>query len=351
MRQDESALGVSFKNEGILLFGKQYTNNNKQAIGGVITLFELLKKDLMNLDINYKVVDTNWRNYSTPLHAYFYILYKIIKKDPNYKYISFHGTANEFFYLTPILVFFAKINKKKISLRKFAGNFDEYYDNANYIKKILVKYALSNADCLFFETKYLVKKFKEYNKNTYWFPNVRKVNTNKTSKEFNSKYIFVGQVKKTKGVDEILDAFNNLANKNLSIDLYGPLSQDYTSESVTTYNVKYKGILEPNEVQNTLVRYDVLVLPTYHRGEGYPGVILEAFSVGMPVISSKMRGIIELVDESSGILIDSKSVNQLCHALDMFDQKSYLVYREGAIKRFEAFDSENITLKFIESIY
>ena len=52
----------------------------------------------------------------------------------------------------------------------------------------------------------------------------------------------------------------------------------------------------------TLAETDVVVLPS--RAEGIPLVVLEAFAVGRPVICSRVGALAEVVDSSSGILIE-----------------------------------------------
>ena len=60
--------------------------------------------------------------------------------------------------------------------------------------------------------------------------------------------------------------------------------------------------------------YDVLVLPTFWKGEGYPGVIIEAFSVGLPVVATNLPGISEMIDSQSGILVPPHSASTLAKA-------------------------------------
>lgn len=331
----------------ILFLGRQITNDDPSRIGGVIALFELLKKNLSSLDICYEIHDTNRYNYKSDIHYFFSISKRILFQLKNKSHISLHGTANDFFYLAPLVVFFGKVVfKRHVSLRKFAGNFDELYKGAGFIRQWLARYAMKNADAVFFETKYLKERFRAFNENTFWFPNVRPESSYQTDATFKKRFVFIGQVKKTKGIDEILAVFPGLP-REYNIDIYGPLSAEYKEDDFILPNVSYKGAIAPNDAPQTLSGYDVLVLPTFHPGEGYPGVILEAFSVGLPVISTNMRGIKEIVSKDEGVLIDGGSADQLQFAVYHFDNENYEQYRDASKKAFLLFDAEVQTNKFI----
>ena len=60
--------------------------------------------------------------------------------------------------------------------------------------------------------------------------------------------------------------------------------------------VGYCDVVEPDNVLDVLWQYDALLLPTYQPGEGYPGVIIEACAVGLPVICTLWHRLPELVD-------------------------------------------------------
>jgi glycosyltransferase involved in cell wall biosynthesis len=331
----------------ILLLGRQITENDPDRIGGVIALFELLKNDLSSLGVDYDVHDMNRHNYKSSIHFFFSITMRIFSGFKNKSHISLHGTANDFFYLAPLVVFFGKfVFKSHVSLRKFAGNFDELYDNAGFIKKWLARYAMKNADAVFFETKYLKEIFRPFNKKTFWFPNVRAGSSYQTDLMFKKRFVFIGQVKKTKGINEILAVFPGLP-REYSIDIYGPLSAEYRKDDFLLPNVTYKGPIAPDDAPKILSGYDVLVLPTYHPGEGYPGVIIEAFSVGVPVISTNMRGIREIVNEDVGVLIDGGSADQLLTAVCYFNSNNYDQYHAASMKSFSLFDAEIQAKEFI----
>lgn len=332
----------------MLLFGKQYTKNNKDKIGGVIKLFELFKEELSFNKIDYEVVDLNWRNYNNPLFAYIYIFYSAMFKTNKHTSISFHGTANEFIYLAPIVVCIGKLFQKKVSLRKFAGNFDEIYSNSGLLKKWAIEYSLRNSSNNFFETKYLVSYFSKFNTATYWFPNVRRKNNYSSNLVYNKRYIFVGHVTNEKGIRELVEAFSKLGS-GFSLGIYGPLGDNFIEENFNIQNISYNGVLAPENVCKTMKEYDVLVLPSYR--EGYPGVIIEAFSVGIPVIASSLESISEMVTENvNGKLIRPRSADAIVASVLSLDVDTVSKLKKNATKSFALFDSKKITLDVITKI-
>ena len=75
----------------------------------------------------------------------------------------------------------------------------------------------------------------------------------------------------------------------------------------------YKGVLQPEEVLTTLRKYDVLIFPTHYEGEGCPGILVEALSVGLPIIASNWKYNEEFVENGvNGFLCE------------VFDVESYV---------------------------
>jgi glycosyltransferase involved in cell wall biosynthesis len=67
-------------------------------------------------------------------------------------------------------------------------------------------------------------------------------------------------------------------------------------------------------VADWLAAANVLALPSYN--EGYPNVVIEALSCGRPVIATNVGGILELVNEQSGILIPPRDSQALAGAIE-----------------------------------
>jgi len=278
---------------------------------------------------------------------------EFLKNIKKYDHVSIHGTANHYILIAPFVIFFAKLFGKTVSLRKFAGNFNEIYESVDPIRKILIKYVLKKADVSFFETKYLVEYFKKFNPQTYWFPNVRRrPEGTAPKKEYKKRFVYISHLKDEKGTQELLEACKKL-DDSFDVKIYGPIHEEkYSPEYVASYNTSYEGSLTPTEVVQTLKYTDVLVLPS-HR-EGYPGIVIEAYSTGRPVLVTNLPAIAEIVEEGvTGVLVEPKNVDALVEGFQQFTAENYAAMSKNAHETFENFNSmpqTKIYLKKINSI-
>ncbi len=245
----------------LLLIGPLANKNDETNTGGVTILFELLLSELRIKGIEFDVIDTLKDNYPNSAIAFFFSALKLITQFHKYDYISLQASNNSLVFLGPIMVLLSKIYNKKISMRKFAGNLDLVYEKSNSIKKMIIRFVLKNTDVNFFETKYLIKYFYEFNTNTYWFPNVRRqIVVPAIPRIFNKRFIYIGTINEEKGIDEIIEIADQL-DDNYTLDLYGPiLESQYSEIKFQKRKVNYCGHLHPDSVTKTLNTYDVLIM-------------------------------------------------------------------------------------------
>jgi len=78
-------------------------------------------------------------------------------------------------------------------------------------------------------------------------------------------------------------------------------------------HIELRGWQSNVEVRRALVESRGLLLPSF--AEGLPVVIMEAFALGRPVISTFIAGIPELVDASCGWLAPAGDVDALAAAM------------------------------------
>ena len=334
----------------ILIIGPSLNRLNPKRTGGIIVLFENLKKVLDNDKINYNLVDSNKHNYYNRLFAYISIILQLTRKVKNSDHISMHGTINDYIYIGPYIYILSNIFGIKFSLRKFAGNFDNFLKKTNFFKRIIIIFLLKKSDCNFFETKYLVDFFKVYNSKTYWFPNVRFKSEIKINRVYRKKFVFMSHLKEEKGLDVILEV-SKLLSKDYEFHIYGEIIDGkYSNQYFKNYqNCTYHGSVKSENVLTELNKYDIILLPSIR--EGYPGIIIEGYSLGMPVIATNLRGIKEIVESNdSGILIPPKDVSSLHNAIISVSRSGYTRLSNNAFSAFNQFESVKCTRNYINVI-
>jgi len=103
---------------------------------------------------------------------------------------------------------------------------------------------------------------------------------------------FMGRVIPTKGIKVLVDTFKKLPNEQLSI--YGNIGEQ--KRFLETKNIIFKGAYDNNNINEVLNDIDVLIVPSIWY-ENAPLVIQEAFLAGIPVITSDIGGMAELVKD------------------------------------------------------
>lgn len=220
----------------------------------------------------------------------------------------------------------AKIAGKPCYFRTF-GYLDLYYKNLSPISQWLFRFVVRQLDGLFVETQMShaqladvlgnkvssVSGYRHMPATLDGFPGKEKKSNDKL------RLISLSQVREDKGIFVLLESLRNpslRSKESIHCDIYGPLhqtiSERFEAELVDTPNATYKGVLNPDEIVSVLSKYDALVFPTFYKGEGHPGVIMEAMMAGIPVIATAFRSIPELIeDRVNGLLVipqDSKSL-------------------------------------------
>lgn len=132
-----------------------------------------------------------------------------------------------------------------------------------------------------------------------------------TKKPTNGKInlLFIGNLIKTKGVFELLQAALTLKASDLDFELAivgkGPEQKninDYIQKNNLGDSVNFIGALAHEQLNNQLAKAHALILPSYR--EGVPNVIMEALATGTPVIATAVGGIPEVLQNKvNGILL------------------------------------------------
>jgi len=253
--------------------------------------------------------------------------------------------------LGPFVVALARIYKRPLVFRQFGGL---GYDGLSGVRAWITKFVCKHSNLYLAQTKALLDvAMRDGIHHASWFPTSRprieeeqKAGVVKTQCR---RFVFVGQLKVEKGLQVLVHAAEGLP-KDYVVDVYGPWYDLPKDTFDNAEHVRYCGVIPPAEVTRTLNHYDALLLPTFLEQEGYSGVILEAYSVGIPVIATRWNPLPEIVlDGQTGLLVKPKDPADLCAAMLklMQDDALYVRLSKGAAAFGQQFSMENQSEKFV----
>ncbi|MEM4993365.1 glycosyltransferase family 4 protein [Priestia sp. SB1] len=166
--------------------------------------------------------------------------------------------------------------------------------------------------------------------------------------------IFVGRLSPEKGIQDLLEAWNLVSkkkNSKLLIIGEGPeknrLEKLYDSE-----NIVFLGKKNSDEVIIYMKEAKYLIVPSIWY-EGFPMTIVEAYSVGTPVISSNIGSLKEVViNGETGFHFNYRDIDNLHQVLERaLDYELHDQMKENVLSNYKERYSEEINFKKIMLIY
>ncbi len=198
------------------------------------------------------------------------------------------------------------------------------YDNRKYRRMLVV----------YLESPRAVDVMIEMKINGRYFPNVKIFDLDKRYVRYKDsnmnlwKLVFVSQIATAKGVFVILDALKRLEIEHpevrIKMDFYGPIDEvikiEFESRINEMGNVDYCGYLnlmnDSDSSYNVLASYDLLLLPTFWKGEGIAGAFIDAFISGLPVLTTSWNVNEEIIrDNYNGWIISTQNVDELVNKI------------------------------------
>jgi len=165
-------------------------------------------------------------------------------------------------------------------------------------------------------------------------------------------FLFVGRLSEEKGIDILMNAFKDSKNK-LEIVGDGPLENEVRTFSENFHNVTFHGFQKKDFIYNKLKKAKALIF-TSKLYEGMPMTIIEAFSVGTPVISGNIGGPGEIVKDSyNGLLYEVGNFMDLKNKINWLNEHPLEVMdmNENARREYESHYSEEENYKQLKRIY
>ncbi|MDC7236611.1 MAG: glycosyltransferase [Sphaerochaetaceae bacterium] len=273
---------------------------------------------------------------------------------PSYKGLQF---------IIPVLTFMNKFIKKPIHYVVIGGWLPSFLSNKKFLTKML-----KNLDGIYVETKCMKQELEKNGfKNVLVMPNckpLRIVEKEVLTKKRNHKIKLCtfSRVMKEKGIEDAIEATilaNNELNQNVfELDIYGQVEKNQEVwfksliSEVPNY-ISYKGIVDYSNTINTLKQYDMLLFPTFYKGEGFAGTLIDAMAAGLPVIATDWKYNSDIVLENQiGLLTPINDVKELKNNIIKLynNEEEWFQYRENSITNSQKYLPKNAVSILINNI-
>ena len=163
-------------------------------------------------------------------------------------------------------------------------------------------------------------------------------------------FLYVGRLKRDKGLFELAKAFLSISKKtdNIALWFVGPDEDKIKDEikmimSECDNDVRF--VPYTTKPEDYMMSSEIFCLPSYR--EGFGSTIIEAAACGVPSIGSRIYGIMDaIIDGETGILVEKASISGLAIAMQNIasDSRQREKLGKSAKKRaLESFNQQLIT--------
>ena len=197
----------------------------------------------------------------------------------------------------PMMKLMKKLNwKQNLVHWVIGGSFGEKVKKGIYKSDII-----SQANFTLVESDLMVEQLEECGvKGVKQVSNFKPINYYPEKQTQNNKpfkFVFLSRIMPEKGCDYILEAVKQLNVQGLEnafvVDFYGKVDEKYKDiferKINSIENANYQGFLDLNTHQgyDKLGEYNMMLFPTYWKGEGFAGIFIDAFIAGLPIIATE----------------------------------------------------------------
>ena len=248
------------------------------------------------------------------------------------------------------------------------GRGSDVYTSWPY-KRIISRLGVNNTEILIALTESMKKEMqKSYNKQIEVIPNgidTEKFDLDKYESreklglDHEQKIIlFIGRLEYVKGLKYLINAMNILKNnkKNLKLIVIGDGSEsDNLKSQVKKLKLEdiitFKGKLPNENIPIYLASSNLFILPSL--SEGFPNVLLETMATGLPIITTKIGGLPEIVENTiNGFLVAPRSPEELVDKIDLILNNENLAKKISVAnkEKSKSYNWNNI-VELLEKIY
>lgn len=307
----------------------------EQSKGGIASVIRIMKKMPIWQEYSCYWLGTQIQSKKITklyyaLKAYCIALFKIWE----YDIIHFHTSTDMLIQLPVFLL--AKLGRKKIIIQLHVGN---QIENTKFNQKKIFRYCIRHSDLVLLLSPTWKNKFDTifavYNRKSDYLYNaclpVNAIDYHKRTKTI----IYAANMKKNKAYDILLNAFAMIKNthSDWKLIMMGDgetekaklLAQELGIEHQTIFT----GYVTGKEKEKYFQEASIFCLCSYL--EGFPMVVLEAWGYGVPVITTPVGGLPDVIEDGKNALTfnygDYKELaNKLNYLITNPEKREFISY-------------------------
>lgn len=226
---------------------------------------------------------------------------------PDYVYYPPSGNEKAPIYRDIIVLFLIRLFRFKTIFHFHAGGIAAIYPRLNFCFQKLFRF-------VFFEPNYSICMSKEGTKDPLFVKSKEIViipygvddlklsaNVNYINSNNNFQVLFVGICRETKGIIDFVNVIEkaNKLDKRIVGRIVGKIfsekEDNVIQNGISKGIINFEGVKIGKDKNAIFCESDLFLFPTFFEHENFPTVNLEAFSSGLPVISTKWRGVIDQI--------------------------------------------------------
>jgi glycosyltransferase involved in cell wall biosynthesis len=303
----------------------------RKTRGGITSVINAHSQGSFWKEFNCLWIETYIDRGSTSKVFYFIKgLFQFIFNLPGSKLVHIHLSGPTSTFRKSIFFKIAKLFRKKVILHFHAFSAEETLFGT---KKMMYKNMFEKADAIItlsdFWKNQSAKIIDNHNKIYVVFnPCDSTIQLRKDIKKYN-EIIYAGSIIQRKGYADLIIAFSKIAHKypewsivfagNGEIDKGIAISKKYKIEN----KVVFKGWVSDKEKEEVFSRASIFCLPSY--SEGFPMAILDAWAYGLPVITTPVGGLPDvLINGANAMVFQPGDTASLANNLEQLINDEFL---------------------------
>jgi predicted SAM-dependent methyltransferase len=227
-----------------------------------------------------------------------------------------HHSSQNTFHAKKLAAFFSLALRRKFWVKKVLKDIDLFISPSQFLLEKFVNQGLSR------EKIVLVP----HGLPTYGFSGITRTKPSKV------RFCYVGTISVHKGIYVLIDAFNTI-HESAELRIYGKIPEQMMPElrkRIKNSAIHLMGELEEKDKGKVFSEIDVLIVPSIWY-ENCPLTINEAFLARIPVITSNIGGMAELVEDGkNGFTFPVADSKKLAEKIELF------ISNPGLINQFSS---------------